>query len=337
VNYGQNIGVIHGLETMVCMAIEGAMQIQGGNWRIFDRMLKASGADLHLNTSATSIEKISDKYTLNITTTQSGEESNISKGSFDAVILAAPLQFSGLKIQSGLVKHLPDEIPYVKLHVTLFASPLKLRPAYFGMKEGDEVPSTILTTTSPEDDPSDRTHIVGKAGFFSISTLRNTLNPTTGKNEYIYKIFSPRTITSSFLKDLFGMECKYLVKFHRLYVFETNGLRLVDSDTSKPSTIASKDLSWYYPFMWHSYPYEYPRVTFEDIELARGLYYTSGIESFISTMETSALMGMNVAQLILDDFLEIVDSKPVEDEGVFKIQDSKESDNSGPAKEVGEL
>lgn len=45
-------------------------------------------------------------------------------------------------------------------------------------------------------------------------------------------------------------------------------------------------------------------MTFEDLELATGFYYTSGIESFISTMETSALMGMNVAQLIVDDFQE---------------------------------
>ena len=45
-------------------------------------------------------------------------------------------------------------------------------------------------------------------------------------------------------------------------------------------------------------------MTFEDPELARGFYYTSGIESFISTMETTALMGMNVAQLIVDDFQE---------------------------------
>ena len=54
--------------------------------------------------------------------------------------------------------------------------------------------------------------------------------------------------------------------------------------------------------MWHSYPIEYPRVTFEEIELARNFYYTSGIETFISCMETSALMGMNVARLIVDDF-----------------------------------
>ena len=66
-------------------------------------------------------------------------------------------------------------------------------------------------------------------------------------------------------------------------------------------------ISWYYPHIWRSYPYEYPRVTFEEIELARGFYYTSGIESFISTMETSALMGMNVAQLIVDDYNQVLE------------------------------
>jgi prenylcysteine oxidase / farnesylcysteine lyase len=79
------------------------------------------------------------------------------------------------------------------------------------------------------------------------------------------------------------------------------------------NTTAGDAISWYYPHVWHSYPYEYPRVTFEDLELARGLYYTAGIESFISTMETSALMGMNVAQLILDDYLEIMGKLNVQD------------------------
>lgn len=62
-------------------------------------------------------------------------------------------------------------------------------------------------------------------------------------------------------------------------------------------------ISWYYPHVWNSYPYLYPRVTFEDPELASSFYYTSGIESFISTMETSALMGMNVAKLVVDDYV----------------------------------
>ena len=51
------------------------------------------------------------------------------------------------------------------------------------------------------------------------------------------------------------------------------------------------------------------KITFEDLELARGFYYTSGIENFISTMETSALMGMNVAQLIVNDYLQLLEEK----------------------------
>lgn len=60
-------------------------------------------------------------------------------------------------------------------------------------------------------------------------------------------------------------------------------------------------------------------MTFEDPELARGFYYTSGMESFISTMETSALMGMNVARLVMDDYLNVLggeeqDQKEVKEE-----------------------
>ncbi|KAI4136649.1 MAG: hypothetical protein L6R39_007682, partial [Caloplaca ligustica] len=42
VNYAQNLSQIHGLETMVCMATDGAMSIEGGNWQIFDSMIRAS-------------------------------------------------------------------------------------------------------------------------------------------------------------------------------------------------------------------------------------------------------------------------------------------------------
>lgn len=42
-------------------------------------------------------------------------------------------------------------------------------------------------------------------------------------------------------------------------------------------------------------------MTFDDPMLdGNGLWYTSGIEQFISTMETSSLMGMNVARLVVD-------------------------------------
>lgn len=89
-------------------------------------------------------------------------------------------------------------------------------------------------------------------------------------------------------------------------------------------TTANNEISWYYPYVWKSYPYELPRVTFEEIELARGLYYTSGIESFISTMETSALMGMNVAQLIVDDYFDVLEKPATEGQQVMRGSNNEE-------------
>ena len=75
-------------------------------------------------------------------------------------------------------------------------------------------------------------------------------------------------------------------------------------DVSSSSSILndSSIITWQHNKMWHSYPYLSPRVTYDDPQLDENgkLWYTSGIESFISTMETSSLMGHNVAQLIVD-------------------------------------
>ena len=41
-------------------------------------------------------------------------------------------------------------------------------------------------------------------------------------------------------------------------------------------------------------------MAFEDVQLSRNVWYTGGMDNFISTMETNALMGKNVARLIVD-------------------------------------
>lgn len=272
------------------MAIEGAMSIEGGNWQIFDGMLKLSNATVHLNTTVSSIKKTKGKYV--ITSSSKHPELGVMMSSkeeqkFDTVVLASPLQFSKIDIEKDMLKRVPDEIPYVQLHVTLFTSTHKFSPAFFGLAPDAEVPSTILTTLPPDTEtPADLNDGVGPAGFFSISTLRVMVNPKTLQKEYLYKIFSPKKIQPVFLSGLLGFP-----------ITRNFNLSLITQESGHP-------ISWYYPKVWHSYPYEYPRVTFEDPELAQGFYYTSGIESFISTMETSALMGMNVAQLIVDDFQE---------------------------------
>lgn len=83
------------------------------------------------------------------------------------------------------------------------------------------------------------------------------------------------------------------------------GIKVPNAFVSKcpRSTPNPSPISWYHPHVFYSYPQALPRVTFQDPIIGPGLYYTSGMESFISTMETNALMGKNVARLIVDDML----------------------------------
>jgi prenylcysteine oxidase/farnesylcysteine lyase len=282
------------------MVIDGVNQIQGGNWRIFDGMLKASNATTLLDTTISSISKSNGKYNVKSVSKDSiTQEPLENEQPFDTVVLAAPFQYADIEFEKGLLKRVPDEIPYVTLHVTLFTSNRTMSPLFFNLAPGKEVPNTILTTLPVDEVPEDPTKGVGSPGFFSISTLRRVINPSTLDEEYLYKIFSREELDSSFLSKLLGTDREYLDTPSS----DTAKILLVPKDLSTVKADSGDAITWYYPKVWEAaYPYEFPRVTFEDPELARGFYYTSGMESFISTMETNALMGMNVAQLIVDDY-----------------------------------
>jgi prenylcysteine oxidase/farnesylcysteine lyase len=205
VNYGQNLGVIHGLETMVCMAIEGAMSVKGGNWQIFDGMLNLSNATVNLNTTVNAIAKVNNKYAL--TSTTPGKSSSNTEH-YDTVILAAPYQFSHIDVEEGLLKRAPDKIPYVTLHVTLFASNRTFSPRFFGLDSEVDVPTSVITTLPPGEIPARPEDGVGKAGFFSMSALRSVTNPVTLQTETLYKIFSPSPVTPEFLTRVFDTKSK---------------------------------------------------------------------------------------------------------------------------------
>ncbi|KAL3482404.1 Prenylcysteine lyase-domain-containing protein [Aspergillus californicus] len=284
VNYGQNLPLIHGLESMVCMATDGAVSIEGGNWRIFDGMLKNARAEIRLNHTVTSINRNTDN-TVTLSFQNQLTKQN-QKADFDEVVIAGPFQYSGLTVTPPL-DHTPDTIPFHTLHVTLFSSPHRLSGKYFNMKNPSDLPpETILTTLPRGIDLGDIEQGVGPAGFWSISTLRavNIPSETPGdeKKHYVYKIFSPERPTATFIQDILGLE-------HTASPKTDNGI----------TSLSKEDISWSHEKIWHPYPFLYTRVTFEDPALAPGIWYTGGIESFISTMETSALMGKNVAALIV--------------------------------------
>lgn len=104
----------------------------------------------------------------------------------------------------------------------------------------------------------------------------------------------PEDVETNFLSRLFGVD-----------VPDTFIANPTDPDSISP-------ISWCYPHIFYSYPKALPRVTFQDPIVGSGLYYTSGMESFISTMETNALMGKNVAKLIVDDMLGVESGGAVE-------------------------
>lgn len=289
VNYAQNLDQIHGVEALVCMATEGGMAINGGNWQIFDEAVRRSGALRAMNTTVSTVSRsnIGGRAAYNLTTLDGP-----MSGPYDAVILAAPYQFASITFDPPL-KHTPLPIDYVSLHVTLFTSPHMISPKFFGLPAGEtaSVPSTILTTRPQSDETSH-----APPDFFSISTLR-TLYPAPSSNitspQYLYKIFSPAALTAIFLSQL-------------LDIPHPHPNPAASGDEDPISALPSSDLTWSVEKVWNSYPYEVPRTEFERIRLdggdsgaADGVWYTSGIESFISTMETSALMGRNVAGLIV--------------------------------------
>lgn len=281
VNYAQNLPYIHGLETMVCMATEGAMSVEGGNWQIFAEMLRASGATVRFGTRMTALDKKQDGSYIATAKASGNDAAAIDTSTqFDTVILAAPFQYANLSIKPASF-YVPDEIPYVQLHVTLFTSPHLLSPGFFGLPVGQPAPHVVLTTLAPSDHAKSGPEGVGSAGFFSISLLRQVDNPLTGSSEYLYKIFSPEPPNSTFLASLLGL------RHHGAEEY-----------------LSEEDMSWMHRKVWDSYPYEFPRITFEEIQLDDDLWYTSGIESLISTMETSALMGKNVARLITDAWMQ---------------------------------
>ncbi|KAI1148354.1 prenylcysteine oxidase [Nemania diffusa] len=344
VNYASNLEFIHGLGAMVAMAPEGAKAIEGGNWQIFANMIKSSRADVHLNSAVTSIALNADqKYEITTAHDSDDEESKEARShpvAFDDVIIATPFQFANISTSENLIQHPIDTIPYATLHVTLFASPYKFSPAFFKLPPASNVPASVLTTLGTDEEAQPGGSGAGKAGFYSATLQRLVINPRTHNPEYVYKIFSPVAVTSEFLSELLGVEVP------ESFTQGGDGGERADAPGDFVGAI-----SWIHATVFHPYPQKYPRVTFQDPILGDGLYYTSGIESFISTMETSALMGMNVARLIIDDYAGI---PRVEDEelgavhtvpkfeedaqNVLEQQQRKTAEHYGqPTEEVNEL
>jgi prenylcysteine oxidase/farnesylcysteine lyase len=126
-----------------------------------------------LGTQATKIKRQQDG-TFSITflgTTSAGTTTQ----DFDTIVLAAPDQFANLDIHPA-PSIVPDEIPYVNLHVTLFTSPHYLSPTAFNLCQHDKVPPMLPTTLYTSEDLGADPSYKPKVGFNSISLLETRFN-----------------------------------------------------------------------------------------------------------------------------------------------------------------
>ncbi|KAF8167814.1 Prenylcysteine lyase-domain-containing protein [Crassisporium funariophilum] len=186
VNYGQNADYIHALEGACSMAATGATGIAGGNFQIFEKFLNASGANVYLDTHVTSVTSESSSSSPWSVRTDLGTQD------YKAIILAAPLHSTGIKLPSHLSEQIPEQ-PYIHLHVTLLSttSPMP-NPAYFGLSTSSQVPRMILT--SNQGAREGRT----KPEFNSLS-----YHGLVREGEWAVKIFSDNVLSDEWLNTMF--------------------------------------------------------------------------------------------------------------------------------------
>ncbi|CCE85178.1 Piso0_004760 [Millerozyma farinosa CBS 7064] len=149
-------------------------------------------------------------------------------------------------------------VEYVHLHVTFFVSNSALNASFFGKDLQQPFPSTILTTPFNQSDENSSDFDIP---IYSLSLI----DYIEERRSYVYKIFSKEKLTDDFIREISGSRA---------------------------------NISWVYRKEWYSYPKLHPTTNFTDFKVADGLWYLNGMETFISTMETSALAGANVAGLI---------------------------------------
>jgi prenylcysteine oxidase/farnesylcysteine lyase len=172
-NQGRQMNAMASLVGLAGAGLAGGhlFVIDGGNWTLYDKMIKKAGINLRVNTK---VEKIAISSAI--------EENQLSSFKLaladgevfeaDAVILAAPPALADLSVEKDAAPLELTAHPYQEVQTTLVVG--DLRPEYFGKAPGYKMPSTIFTAAS------------APAPFKSIGTT----GWSPDYDSRIYKIFS---------------------------------------------------------------------------------------------------------------------------------------------------
>eukprot|EP00743_Colponemidia_sp_Colp-15_P001589 GILK01001735.1.p1 GENE.GILK01001735.1~~GILK01001735.1.p1 ORF type:complete len:490 (-),score=76.05 GILK01001735.1:728-2197(-) len=193
VQYGQNVSTLHGLQDLIAMCGTSELfHIPKGNFQVAECMLKnATAAVLH-NTTVKSITKTASnlqKYTVEgIRTNSKGETVDVSD-TFDAVVIATPLEFTNI---SFVNMQIPDDKRMARDYQTIYSTFVVglLNQTYFHQSATETGVGAVLTTEESKDLP-----------FTSMSRL-HTFNDTYS-NMSVFKFFSRKPLKEEELDRLF--------------------------------------------------------------------------------------------------------------------------------------
>jgi hypothetical protein len=138
-NYMQD-GEISAFVDLVSLAGAGlagsVFSLDGGANQIPTALLKASGATV---LTSTPVSAVSDSGAVTYTDASSNTPQT---STFDAVIIAAPLEFADIALSVPAPP--PTNRPYMRVFVTFFSCDA-LSPSYFNLSETESVPGDIAT------------------------------------------------------------------------------------------------------------------------------------------------------------------------------------------------
>ncbi|KAF9988654.1 hypothetical protein BGZ79_005095, partial [Entomortierella chlamydospora] len=285
VNYGSNLHEIHALGALVTMAADDALQIQGGNFQIFEGMVGRSKANVRLGTKIARIQRLESKSNdtesrFEITTTTGQKEI------FDTIVIAAPI--SNIPFVAPIFKksiHTQQStdikfdfdmppVPEVKYR-TIYATFVRghVNPAYFNVASVKDFPAHILTTNSG-------------AEFISLSIQTRLKN-----GETVTKIFSQDPIQDELLDRLYSNRTWVKSKLWKAYP-HLEPLPLTDSDPLAPLNEEKLPEQ-----QQQQQQQQLSQAAWGKVEVVPGLFYLNAFEPLISTMETETIAGKNVARL----------------------------------------
>ncbi|KAL5330516.1 hypothetical protein ACEPPN_000033 [Leptodophora sp. 'Broadleaf-Isolate-01'] len=277
--FGQNLDDVRGIAAEIAYRefFSRGMAVSDGNARLVDRLITLSKADLNLNSRIKEIRNGHSKR-YNLVAEPSSPETTVVEQweEFDAVVIATPLQLSGIVFGGSLNIKQRQELrpPFLERHITHFASEHYPSPNFFNLSSKTCLPNSILTTAN-------NPHIPDIFSIDSIDSLiridRTGCSPPSASrpgdpddcdtviHEGIFRIISSDTIHNQTLFKMIGCPSDCQLPFlHRQ--------------------------AW--PFITPAYVGRlFPT---DDVELAPSLYYTGGGDDILSSLEMNCRMGFNV-------------------------------------------